>query len=108
MRSSSDYGLSIAAGYTLGKWNHEVMVGRTTIFGVLLVPAISLAALSLWTFEAGWIGLAVFVVGFMVAALGSARPLKTAGLLLLLAVQVAILIATAFVGFAIDCSRHCS
>jgi hypothetical protein len=88
--------------------NEEVVVGRATIFAVLLVPVIGLAALSLLTFEARWIGVAVLVVGLVVAALGSVRPLKTAGLFLLLAIQVAILVATAFVGFAIDCTRHCS
>jgi hypothetical protein len=67
--------------------NEEVVVGRATIFAVLLVPVIGLAALSLLTFEARWIGVAVLVVGLVVAALGSVRPLKTAGLFLLLAIQ---------------------
>jgi hypothetical protein len=86
----------------------EGVVGRATTFGVLLVPAIGLGALSLWIFEAEWIGLAVFAVGLVVAALGSARPLSIAEFSFLLAGQVAILLGTACVGFAIDCSRHCS
>ena len=86
----------------------EGVVGRVTTFGVLLVPAIVLLALALWTFEAEWIGAAVFAVGLVVAVLGSARPLSIAEFSFLLAGQVAILLATAWVGFAIDCSRHCS
>jgi hypothetical protein len=88
--------------------NEELVIGRTTIFGVLLVPVIVLGAFLLWLFEAKWIGVTVLVVGLVVAALGSARPLKTLGLLVLLTVEVGILIATAVVGFAIDCWRHCS
>jgi hypothetical protein len=53
-----------------------MVIGRATIFGVLLVPAIVLGALSWWTFEANWIAGAVFAVGLLVAAFGSTRPLR--------------------------------
>jgi uncharacterized membrane protein YoaK (UPF0700 family) len=72
------------------------------------VPATVLGALSWWTFEADWIAGAVFVVGLLVAAIGSRRSLKTMGLLALLTVELGLLVATAVVGFVIDCARHCS
>ena len=84
------------------------MVSRGKTFGVLLLPAIVLGALSYWLLEAKWIGIAVFVVGLVVAGLGSVRPRRIAGLFALLAGQVATLVATEYVGIAIDCSRHCS
>jgi hypothetical protein len=84
------------------------VVGKAMIFGVLLLPAIILGALSWWTFEANWIAGAVFVVGLVVAAFGSRRPLKTMALLALLTAELGLLVATAVVGFVIDCARHCS
>jgi hypothetical protein len=81
---------------------------RATIFAVLLLPAIALGGFSWWFFVAEWIGVAVLVVGVVIAAIGSTRPLKTTGLLQLVAVQVGMLISTAAVGVVIDCGRHCS
>ena len=75
---------------------------------VLLVPAIVLGGFSIWNFEASWIGVAVLLVGLVVAALGSVRPLNTSGLAQFLVVEMGLLVSTAVVGFAIDCSRHCS
>ena len=81
---------------------------RTTILAVLLVPAIVLGGFSMWNFEALWIGVAVLLVGVVVAVLGSTRPLKTSGLAQLFVIEVGLLVSTAGVGFAIDCARHCS
>lgn len=81
---------------------------RATIFAILLVLAVVLGGFSMWFFDASWIGVAMVLVGVMVAVLGSIRPLKTSGFVLVLVVEVGLLVATAVVGFAIDCSRNCS
>ena len=81
---------------------------RATILAVLLVPALVLGGFSMWSFAASWIGVAVLLVGVVVAALGSVRPLKTSGLAQLLVFEVVLLVSTAVVGLAIDCARHCS
>jgi hypothetical protein len=43
---------------------------------VLLVPAVVLGGFSMWFFEASWIGVAMLLVGVVVAVLGSIRPVK--------------------------------
>jgi hypothetical protein len=81
---------------------------RATIFAVLLLPAIAFGAFSWWTFEAKWIGVVVLVVGVVIAAVCSTRPVKTTSLALLVIIQAVMLVATSIVGFLIDCARHCS
>lgn len=75
---------------------------------VLLVPAIVLGGFSMWFFEASWIGVAMLLVGVGIAAIGSMWPLNTSAVVQVLVVEVGLLVATAVVGFAIDCSRNCS
>jgi hypothetical protein len=81
---------------------------RATILAVLLVPAVVLGGFSMWFFEASWIGVAMLLVGVVVAVLGSIRPVKTSSLLQILVVEVGLLVVTAVIGFAIDCGRNCS
>ena len=78
------------------------------MLAVLLVPAIVLGGFSMWFFAASWIGVAVLIVGVVVAALASVRGPTTGDVVLLVVVEVLMLVATAVVGFAIDCSLHCS
>ena len=75
---------------------------------VLLIPAIVLGGFSMWFLEASWIGVAMILVGVAVAAIGSMWPLNTSAVVAVLAVEIGLLFATAIVGFAIDCARHCS
>jgi len=81
---------------------------RTTALVVLLLPAIVLGGFSMWFFEARWIGVAVALVGVAIAALASVRGATAGDLVLLVVIEVVMLMGTAVVGFAIDCSRHCS